>query len=139
VKTAQQAAANWSGSSGRAAAAYQAGVEGYTGDWAAATVSQEAVLLQNFQQAIARGDWRQGVLAEGTAGWKGATVAKIGNYSTGFSAGAADQAAAMSKIMNALGSIVPSLPPRGTYEQNKTRATSLMDQLHALRGSLGAR
>jgi len=139
LKSAQQAAANWSGSSGRAAAAYQAGVEGYTGDWAAATVSQEAVLLQNFQQAIARGDWRQGVLAEGTAGWKGATVAKIGNYSTGFTAGAQNQAAAIQKIIAAEQNIVPGLPPRGTYDQNKQRATAFMDAMHALRGQLGAR
>lgn len=139
MKTAQQAAANWSGSSGRAAAAFQAGVEGYTGDWAAATTQQEAALLSNFQQAVARGDWRQGVLAAGTQGWKGATVAKIGNYSTGFAAGAANQQAAITKIINAEQNIVPGLPPRGTYDQNKQRATAFMDAMHALRGQLGAR
>jgi hypothetical protein len=139
VKTAQQAAQNWQQSAGRAATGYQQGIEGYSGDWAGATVNQEAALLTNFQQSVTSGQWRAGVQAVGTAGWKSKTVAKIGNYSTGFSAGAQDQAAAIAKIMNALGSIVPSLPPRGTYEQNKTRATSLMDQLHALRGQLGAR
>ena len=44
----------------------------------------------------------------------------------------------MAKILSAEGNIVPSLPARGTYEQNKVRATTLMDALHALKGTLGA-
>lgn len=139
MKTAQQAAANWAASAGRAQAAYQQGVESYSGDWAGATTSQEGALLSGVTEAITSGRWRQGVQAVGTAGWKSKTVARIGNYGTGFSAGAADQAAAIQKIVAALGNIVPNLPPRGTYEQNKVRATTLMDAMHALRGQLGAR
>lgn len=138
MKTAQQAAANWAASSGRAATAWKQGVEGYTGDWASATVAQESTLLANVTQAITQGRWRQGVLGTGTAGWKSATVAKEGNFTTGFTAGAAKQAQAIQKIMTALSNIVPNLPPRGTYEQNKVRATTLMDALHAQRGNLGA-
>ena len=139
MKTAQQAAANWANSQGRATQAYADGIAGYTGDWAGATVSQEAALLQGVTQAITSGRWRQGVAAVGTSGWKAAVVAKAPNYSQGFSAGAAAQAAAMQKIMAALGNIVPNLPARGTFEQNKVRATTLMDALHAQRGHLGAR
>jgi hypothetical protein len=139
VKTAQQAAANWAASAGRAQAAYQQGVEGYSGDWAGATVAQEGVMLANVNEAVTSGRWRQGIQAVGTTGWKQKTVARIGNYGTGFSAGAQDQAAAITKIINALGNIVPNLPPRGTYEANKVRATTLMDAMHALRGQLGAR
>jgi hypothetical protein len=139
VKTAQQAAANWAASAGRAASAYQQGVEGYSGDWAGATVAQQSVMLANLNDAVTSGRWSQGVQGVGTAGWKQRTVARIGNYSTGFSAGAADQAAAIAKIINALSNIVPNLPQRGTYEQNKVRATTLMDAMHALRGQLGAR
>ena len=82
---------------------------------------------------------RRGVSAVGTQGWKSATEAKKTNYGTGFAAGANAQAAAMQKIMAALGNIVPNLPARGTFEQNKVRATTLMDALHAQRGQLGAR
>jgi hypothetical protein len=138
VKTAQQAAANWAASAGRAGTAYQQGVESYTGDWAAATTAQEAALLTNVTQAITSGRWRQGVVNTGTAGWKSATVARISNYNTGFTAGAQRQAASAQKLMSALNGIVPGLPPRGTYDQNKVRATTLMDALHALRGQLGA-
>jgi hypothetical protein len=139
MKTAQQAAANWQASQGKAATAYQEGVQGFTGDWAGATVAQEQAMLTGVTLAVTQGRWRQGVTAVGTGGWKAATVAKVGNYSTGFSAGAAAQAASAQKVMAALANIVPNLPARGTYEQNKVRATTLMDALHAQRGQLGAR
>lgn len=138
MKTAQQAAANWAASAGRAATDWAQGVQNYNGDWAGATTRQQAVMLQNVTQAISNGSWAAGVQRVGTAGWKQATVDKSSNFTTGFQAGAARQAASAQKIISALGNIVPNLPPRGTYDQNKARSTALMDQLHALRGQLGA-
>lgn len=138
MKTAQQAAANWAASAGRAATDWSQGVQNYNGDWAQATTSQQAALLQNVTAAISNGSWARGVQRVGTAGWKQKTIDKQTNFTTGFQAGAAAQAASAQKIMSALQNIVPNLPPRGTYEQNKTRSTALMDQLHALRGQLGA-
>jgi hypothetical protein len=139
MKTAAQAAANWVASAGRAQTQWSEGVQAYTGDWAGATTSQQAVMLTNVTQAVTSGKWARGVQAVGTAGWKSKTVAKGANFGVGFQAGAPAQNASITKIMNALQSIVPSLPPRGTFEQNKIRSTSLMDQLHALNGSLGAK
>jgi hypothetical protein len=139
VKTAQQAAEAWVQSQGRATTNYTQGVQNYSGDWAGATVAQEQVALSNITQAFTSGRWRAGVLGTGTAGWKNATASKSSNYSTGFAAGAQRQAAASQKIMSALANIVPNLPARGSYEQNKVRATTLMDALHAQRGQLGAR
>lgn len=138
MKSAQQAASNWANSAGRASVDYQAGVEGYTGDWASATTRQQATLVNNWNQAVSSGRWANGVQARGTSGWKQATVAKVANYSTGFQAGAARQASAIAKIINAEQNIVGSLPPRGDYAANKNRATSFMDQMHALKGTLGA-
>jgi hypothetical protein len=138
VKTPQQSAQAWEQSAGRAATNYADGVNGYSGDWAGRTAAQQAVMLQNLTQAINSGRWAQGVQQVGTQGWKSRTQAKIGNYSTGFTAGAARQASAIAKILAAEANIVGSLPPRGTYEQNKQRATAVMDGLHALRGQLGA-
>lgn len=137
MKTAQQAAANWVASAGRAAQDWQQGVQNYQGDWAAATTSQGATYISNVTAAYSSGRWQQGVQRAG-ATWKQDTIAKSANYSTGFQAGAAKQAQAAQKIMAALGGIVPSLPPRGDYAQNKARATALMDDLHALKGTLGA-
>jgi hypothetical protein len=138
VKTPQQAATAWEQSAGRAATNYSDGINNFSGDWAGRTVGQQAVMLNNLTQAINSGRWAQGVNQVGTQGWKSRTQAKISNYSTGFTAGAARQAAAIGKILQAEANIVGSLPPRGTYEQNKARATAVMDGLHALKGQLGA-
>jgi hypothetical protein len=138
VKSAQQAAQAWEQSAGRAATNYSEGINNFSGDWAGRTVGQQAVMLNNLTQAINSGRWAQGVNQVGTQGWKSRTQAKISNYSTGFTAGAARQAAAIGKILQAEANIVGSLPPRGTYEQNKARATAVMDGLHALKGQLGA-
>lgn len=138
MKTAQQAAANWIGSAGRAQQDWSAGVQGYQGDWAGATVRQQNVLLTNVTTAISNGSWARGVQNVGTAGWKSATLAKEANFATGFQAGASKQATAIAKILQAEAAIVSALPPRGTYQQNVTRATAVMDGLHALKGTLGA-
>jgi hypothetical protein len=138
VKTAAQAAANWIGSAGRAQTDWQAGVQGYNGDWAGATTRQQSVMLSNLTQAVTSGLWANKINAKGTGGWKADTLAKTANFATGFQAGASRQATAIAKILQAEAGIVSSLPPRGTFEQNKTRATALMDALHALKGSLGA-
>jgi hypothetical protein len=138
VKTAAQALANWQASAGAAATNYQAGINGYNGDWAGATVGAYNNWVAGLANAQANGNWQRGVQNAGTSGWKSASVAKVGNYSTGFSAGAGEYGNAIGKVMGALQNIVPSLPPRGTYDQNKLRATTLMDSLHALKGQLSA-
>ena len=138
MKTAAQAAENWAQSGPRAATNWNAGVNNYSGDWAAATTRQESVMQQNLVAAIANGSWRNGVNRVGTNGWKQATAASSANYTNGFSKGASKQASAIAKIISAEQNIVSSAPPRGTYEQNKARSTYVMDQLHALKGTLGA-
>lgn len=137
VKTAQQAAQNWQNSAGRAATDWQQGVQNYNGDWGAATTAGGNAYITNVQAAFSSGRWAAGV-SRAASTWKQDTIAKAPNYSQGFQAGAAKQAASAQKIMAALQGIVPSLPQRGSYEQNKARATALMDDLHALKGQLGA-
>ena len=139
MKSAAQAAQNWQAASGRATTAFAEGVQGYTGDWAAATVAQQGAMVTNWQQAVASGLWSRGVQATGTGGWKAATQAKQTNYTTGYSAGAPNYQAASNKIMGALGSIVPSLPPRGDINANLQRSNALALALHSQRGNLGAR
>ena len=138
MKTAAQAAAAWQASAGTAAANYQAGINGYNGDWAGTTVNSYNQWVSGLANAQAQGLWQRGIQAAGTGGWKAASVAKVGNYSTGFSAGANEYTQAIGKVMNALQGIVSSAPPRGTFDQNKARATYVMDQLHALKGQLSA-
>lgn len=138
MKTAQQAAANWQASAGTAAANWQAGINAYTGDWAGTTVNAYQNWVSGLANAQANGNWQRGIQAAGTGGWKSAAQAKAANYSTGFTAGSAEYTNAIQKVMNALQGIVASAPPRGTFDQNKLRATYVMDQLHALKGQLSA-
>lgn len=138
MKTAAQALANWQASAGAAATNWQAGINAYTGDWAGTTVNSYQNWVSGIANAQAQGSWQRGIQAAGTNGWKSAAVAKAANYSTGFQAGSGEYQQAIGKVMGALQNIVPSLPPRGTFEQNKLRATALMDSLHALKGQLSA-
>lgn len=138
MKTAQQAQQAYQEAIPRATTNFGDGVNNYNGDWAGRTTAQQAVMLQNLTQAINSGRWSQGVQAVGTQGWKSRTQAKLANYGVGLNAGASRFNTAIAKILQAEANIVGSLPPRGTFEQNKARATAVMDQLHALKGTLGA-
>lgn len=138
MKTAQQAAQNWTNSAGTAQANFQAGVEAYNGDWAGATTRQQSAMTTGWNQAVTSGRWAAGVNAKGTNGWKADTVARLANYGVGFQAGAQKFQTAIGKVIAAEQNIVNSLPPRGDYTANKARATSFMDQMHSLKGTLGA-
>ena len=138
MKSAAQAASNWQASAGTAAANWTAGINNYNGDWAGVTAGSYSNWVAGLANAQAQGSWQRGIQAAGTSGWKSASQAKAANYSTGFTAGSQEYTQAIQKVMNALSNIVPSLPPRGTYAENKLRATTLMDSLHALKGQLSA-
>lgn len=138
MKTAQQAQQAWQNSAPTASANYQAGVEGYTGDWAGATTRQQATMVTGWNAAVTSGRWAAGVNNKGTTGWKQDTVARIANYGVGFQAGAQKFGQAIGKIIAAEANIVGSLPPRGDYNANKARMNAFSDQLHALKGTLSA-
>jgi hypothetical protein len=131
VKPASTWSTNWTGSSGRATTAYNAGVQAYTGDWAAATTAQQAVMQQNWLNSLANGTWAAGVNATGTSGWKTATEAKAANYGTGFQAGANKYASAANKLQPFMSSAVASLPPRGDINANLQRSAALAMALHS--------
>jgi len=139
VKNAQQAASNWTQSAGRAASAFVQGVQQTTKDQAGLAVAAQARLVQGFNDAVNSGRWAAGVQRGGTAYWKQQTEAKAANYSTGFSAGANNFQAAISKIINAEAAIISALPPRGDINANLQRANAFALALHQQKGNLGAR
>lgn len=138
VKPASQWGTNWQASAGRAQQNFAAGVEGYTGDWAGATVAQEGAMLQGVTQAVTNGSWRNGVSRVGTNGWKAATAAKAANFGVGFNAGVNKYNAAAAKLQPYLASAVASLPPRGDINQNLGRSAALAMALHSQRGNFKA-
>jgi hypothetical protein len=138
VKPASTWASNWSGSAGKATTNYTAGVDSFSGDWAGATTSQQAVMQQNWLQSLASGAWAAGVNATGTQGWKSATVAKQANYGVGFQAGASKYSQAAAKLQPFMASAVAALPPRGDITANLQRSNSLAMALHQNRGQFKA-
>jgi hypothetical protein len=139
VKTAAQAAANWSGSSARAQTAFVAGVQSTQKDQAGLAVAAQARLVQGFNDAVNSGRWARGVQRGGTAYWKSQTEAKAANFGVGFAAGANAYSASAQKILAAEQSIVSSLPQRGDINANLQRANAFALGMHALKGQLGAR
>jgi hypothetical protein len=138
VKPASTWASNWSGSAGKATTNYTAGVDSFSGDWAGATTSQQAVMQQNWLQSLASGAWAAGVNNTGTQGWKSATVAKQANYGVGFQAGASKYSQAAAKLQPFMASAVAALPPRGDITANLQRSNSLAMALHQNRGQFKA-
>jgi len=131
VKPASQWSANWTGSAGRATTNYKTGVDAYTGDWAAATTAQQAIMQQNWLNSVSNGTWAAGVQATGTQGWKNATDAKSANFGVGIQAGGAKYSAAANKLQPFMASAVASLPPRGDINANLQRSAALAMALHS--------
>lgn len=138
MKSASQAAANWSGASGRASTAWAEGIQSTTKDQAALAAAAQPRWLQGVQDAAANNRFANGVTRRGTAYWKSQSQAKTGNYSTGYSAGAGNFAAAIQKIISAEQNISSSLPPRGDINANLQRSQQFALALHQLKGQLGA-
>ena len=138
MKTAAQAAQNWVNAGGRATTAWSDGISSTQKDQAGLAVAQQAALLSNFTQSVTSGRWAAGVQRRGTPYWRSQSLAKSANYGTGYTAGAANQASAIAKIINAESAIVASLPARGDINQNLQRANAFALALHAQKGNLGA-
>lgn len=87
IVDAQTATDRWVGSAGMAQQRYTEGVQATNVDPTARAVQQQGKLLTNFQQSVTSGRWARALQRVGAAGWKSATVAKAGNFSTGLQAG----------------------------------------------------
>lgn len=138
MKSAQQAASNWTGAAARATPNFVAGVQATQKDQAALAVAQQNALVTNFNAAVQSGRWAAGVTRRGTAYWKQQTEAKSQNYNQGYTAGGSNYAAAAAKFMPAIAQGVASLSPRGDINANLQRSNSLALYMHGLKGQLGA-
>lgn len=138
MKTAAQAATNWSASSGRASTDYVAGITGTTKDQAALAVAAGPRYIAGVTDAYNSGRWQAGLQRGGTPYWKQQSEKKAANYTTGYSAGASNYQQAAQKVMSAIAQGVANLPPRGDINQNLQRSASLATYLHSLKGTLTA-
>lgn len=138
MKTAQQAASNYSASAGRAQADWIAGITNTQKDQAALAVAAGSRYIQGVQDAYASGRWAAGLTRRGTQYWKAQAEKKQSSYGTGIAAGATNYANAAAKLLPAIQNIVQSLPARGDINQNLQRSAGLALALHSQKGSFKA-
>lgn len=121
----------WKNGVGAGGSRYSSGIQN-SGDWAGAYVAAEPVMMQNLQAALAAGKHTRAVQALGTQGWRNATMAKGPTAWINGVNNSQKIQAGVSKLYNMLDTSIASLNsvPRGTYEQNKLRATTFMDAMH---------
>lgn len=126
----QQIAQQWAQRLGASGDRMTAGVNAVTVAPGMAAAKQKAVYLANVQANADK--WARNVGAVTLQDWQNAFVTKaIPRIASGATAAQPKMEAFMTKLLPFQQNALQSLPPRGTYEQNKNRATSWMDKMHA--------
>lgn len=132
--TPQEAAQAWQTGFGNAGTKYAAGIAAVTVAPGQLAANQKAAYVQGVQNS--QNIWAQKVASVDLATWKNAATTTGGaRLSSGATKGAPKMAAFMQSFLPQLASIVGSLSPRGSFEQNMQRHTALATALHAKKGS----
>ena len=129
IPSAAEAAQRWQQGFGAAGQRWADGIESVTvapGQLAAAAQSRyPAGVQQNAQK------WASRVSSVSLAQWKQQAVAKgQGRLATGAQTGMSKYQARIQQVLDAEKSIIGSLPPRGTVEQNIQRSAAFQLQMH---------
>lgn len=90
--------------------------------WAQNTIAAKDSWKKNVNIPV--GDWQQSFLKKGKD-----------RIATGAAAAEPKMAAFLTKLKPITDNAKANLPPRGSYAQNKARATAMMDALHNAKGS----
>lgn len=90
--------------------------------WAQNTVAAKSTWAKNVQVPLA--SWQQDMLTKGKD-----------RIQSGAAAAVPKMEQFLTKLAPVVNNAKAQLPPRGTYAQNKARATQMMDALHAAKGS----
>jgi hypothetical protein len=130
VKTdAATAAKNWSDRFAAAGTKATAGANSVTVSPGMAAAKQANVWASNVAASLDK--FRRKVGAVTVDQWRNAYITVgVPRFSSGATKGAPKMQQFMSAFLPVLTNAVGSLPPRGSYEQNKARAVALMDKLH---------
>lgn len=90
--------------------------------WAQNTVNSKGIWQKNVQVPLA--SWQQDMLTKGKD-----------RIASGAAAAQPKMEQFLTKLAPVIANAKGSLPARGSYEQNKVRATKMMDALHNAKGS----
>lgn len=137
AQTPAQIAASWASRLGASSDKMTAGVNAVTVAPGQAAARQKSVYLQNVQAAADK--WAKNVAAVPLSDWQSAYITKgIPRIASGATAAQPKMEDFMNKLLPFQAQALSSLPARGTYEQNKNRATQWMDKMHSFTYKAGA-
>lgn len=129
AKDPAQVAQNWANRLGASGDKIKQGVDAVTIAPGQAAARQATVWQQNTTAAA--GKWARNTAAVSLADWRTAVETKgIPRIGAGAAAAVPKMTTFMSKLLPFVANAKASLPARGSYEQNKTRALAMMDAMH---------
>ena len=124
-----QVAADWASRLGASSDKIARGVAAVTVAPGAAAARQKSVWQQNT--AAAADKFARNVGRVSLADWQSAMTTKgASRIASGASAAQPKMQAFLTNFLPFVTNAAASLPPRGSYEQNKARAAAMMDKVH---------
>lgn len=129
IPSAAEAASKWQSGFSAAGAAWQAGIDSVQTAPGQLAVAALPRYLSGVQQNANK--WASKTGAVTLAQWKAAATAKgPSRLASGATAGMPKYQAQIAKVLDAERSIIASLPPRGTVEQNIQRSSAFQLAMH---------
>lgn len=134
-QTPDQVAAAWANGLAAKTEKMKAGAQAVTVAPGIAAARQKAVWAQNTAASVNK--WATNTAAVSNASWQQDYIEKgLPRVGQGAQAAIPKMTSFFTKLLPAIATAKQSLPPRGTYDQNKARAAAWMDKMHALQGQL---
>jgi hypothetical protein len=135
AQSADQVAANWAARLAASTDKMQSGAQAVTVAPGVSAARQKAVWATNV--AASQQKWATNVAAVPLATWQADYVNKgLPRVGTGAQNAVPKMTSFFSKLLPAIATGKSRLPARGTYDQNKARASAWMDYMHSLSGQL---
>lgn len=129
MATAADAAQRWQQNFGAAGPRWAAGIQAVTVAPGQAAAAASDRYLSGVQQNVQKFAAKVAAVPLGT--WQAVSIQKgQGRLASGATAGLPKYEAAITKVLAAEKSIIASLPPRGTVEQNIQRSSQFQLALH---------
>lgn len=129
ARSADEVAQAWVDGLSGAGSKIAAGVDSVTTSPGQAAARQKAVWLQQVQAS--QDKWASAVSKVTTADWQASMKDKgIPRMASGAAASRAKMASFLGRLLPYVASGRSNLPARGTFEQNKQRASAWMDYMH---------
>lgn len=133
-QTPDQVATAWANALAAKTDKMAAGADAVTVAPGIAAARQKAVWAQAV--AASQNKWAANTAAVSLQSWQNDYKSKgLPRVGQGAQAAVPKMTAFFTKLLPQIATARQSLPPRGTYDQNKARAAAWMDKMHALQGT----